>query len=214
MFNYKMVFVLMLINASQVNAVVLTGDVTGVFSEDSALIEWGVKKNLFSGSKSFLAYESNDSFSVAASAPFKIGALTYNNTEITETSSYAITVMDKSFDVGIALTNPSGSSYFFNFDITINETNNSEADSADKLTLIPADNFTPTFVFNGQEYVFELLGFDDGLGGFDNYFVQEENVSSSGDLYAKISIVPVPPAFWLFMTALTGFFLSSNRKWS
>jgi len=212
MFNYKMIFLLMLINTCQVNAVVLTGDVTGVFSGDQTFIEWGTVK-AFRGAKSSLTYNSIDDFSENDGAVFRIATLIYNNTEITESSSYALKVLDKSLDIGIEFTNPASTEIFvFNYDLMIVETDNAARDSADRVSLVPADNLSPNFVLDGQEFTFELIGFGNSLEGITKSFVQDENVSDSVELYAKITAVPVPSALWLFMTALSGFIMTSKRK--
>jgi len=219
MFNYKVVFIFLLINAYQVNAVALTGNTTGMFSGDKAFIEWGIGKVIpgvgdsFSVSdKSSLTYENIGGFSTNDNEPFKISTLTYKNTEITSLSSYALNVGDKSLDIGMEFTSPSIANYIFNYDLQIVETNNSAVDSDDRVRLIPANNFNPSFIISGQSFSFELLGFSNGSGGFDTSFIQPEGSSASADIYAKITAVPVPSALWLFMTALSGFIMTGNRK--
>ncbi len=211
MFNYKMVFIFLLINASQVNAVVLTGSTQGNFFGGNTVINWGVSQ-FPGGAKSSLDYQGIGAFSINNSQPFKIGTLTYNNTRIASNSSYNLTFTDKSFDIGLDFTVPASANYTFNYDLQDDETVNSLSDSADRLALIPANNFNPTFTLSGQNFSFELLGFSNGSGGFNNSFIQAEDTSSSVDLYAKITAVPVPSAVWLFITALTGFFITGNRK--
>ncbi len=211
MFNYKMVFIFLLINASQVNATVLTGSTTGIFSGDQALLEWGNPQNPFTGSKSSLKYN-GVGFSINNNQPFKIGTLTYSNTRITSSSSYNSTFTNKSFDIGLGFTAPASANYTFNYDLQVVETDNSLATSSDTVALAPANNFNPVFTLLGQNFSFELLGFSNDSINFNNSFNQAEGSSSPVDLYAKISAVPVPSAILLFITALTVFFITGNRK--
>jgi|GEM_PF-3908585 len=217
MVNYKIAFIFLLINVSQVNAVVLTGNTTGAFAGDKSFIEWGVGRfipGVGVSAPSSLTYESIGGFSTSTNDRelFIVGALTYKNTAITSLSSYELNVGDKSLDIGMEFTSPSIANYIFNYDLMIVETNNKEVDSADRVTLLPADNFSPNFVVDGQEFTFELVGFGKTSEGILKPFVQEEGSSETVNLYAKITAVPIPSALWLFMTALSGFIITGNRK--
>ncbi len=216
MINYKMVFVLMLVNVSQVNAIVLNGNVAGQFSEEAgkASLEWGTPQfPVPIGKKSSLSYEGIDNFTTEGGERFKIATLIYSNTRITQSSSYDLSVSNKSLDLLVDFTSPIEISGFsFNYDLMITETDNSSGDTDDRVRLIPANDFNASFSLNNQDFIFELIGFDNGSGGFENSFTQSEDTISSVDLYAKITAVPIPSALWLFMTALSGFIITGNRK--
>jgi len=223
MFNYKMVFIFLFINTSQVNAVALTGDTMGFFTDKTTgiatlteTIKWGSYKSILDPQSS-LSYEGAAFDGVKENTEFKIGTLIYDNTVIYDTTSFAEYVSDNrlgnSFEVRLDFSAPSKSGGFvFNYDLSVIETDNSLPDSADRVSLIPAEGFNPSFLIGGTEFYFELLGFKKDEKVYDNFFVQQENSKSPVNLYAKISAVPVPSAVWLFITALSGFFLMGKRR--
>jgi len=208
-----MIFLLLLISSFQVNAIVLTGDTTGFFVDgdvESNTVEWG---GGFSPHSS-LMLAAEGAFSAEMGVPFKIATLTYDNKKTFEVLSEADLTIKLSFVQSEVI-----KSLGFNYKLTINETNNRSDNSDDRVMLTPVVEFEPLFNLNGEEYIFSLLGFkkgDDVLGySYENFFDQPENSNSSSELYAvidKLKPVPVPSAIWLFITALSGFFISSKRR--
>jgi len=219
MFNFKIVFVILLISSYQVNAVpiVLTGNVAGEFWDESTYIEWGRGSNrgeshLFSS----LNFVSVGDFSTESSQPFKMATLTYSNAVILASTSYQETVVkagNNSLDIQLGFTSPGViNGLVFNYDLLIVETDNNLSDSADKVLMVPADEFNPLFFIDNQAFYFEFMGFSQGEGVYDNFFTQEEATSSTIDLYARITAVPVPSAVWLFVTALSGVFIKGRQR--
>ena len=203
MFNYRMFLLLLLVSTFQVNAVVLTGDTAGFFGDDPdaqiVAVEWGGDFTAHSS----LEYLGVEAFFTETKQPFIVGTLIYNNRKTEEVLS------EVNLNIDLSFTQPAGTDNFvFNYDLSIVETDNSLPDSADRVSLIPAEGFNPSFLIGGTEFYFELLGFKKD----DNFFEQQENSKSPVNLYAKISAVPVPSAVWLFITALSGFFLMGKRR--
>jgi len=225
MFNYKMIFILLLISTFPVNAITLTGDAEGVFlsevtnteagslaeTAEFGLLSWG--SGALGEEKSFLKVEGT-TFSVSDSNPFKIASLTYKNDEIFNTTDFSKAFSNVELKWELNFSSPSSiGSTSFNYNLTIVETSNSSSNPDDTVTLIPVSNFNPLLInSNGEDLYFELLGFSDGSGGFNSSFTQPEESTSTVDLYAKFTVVPVPSALWLFMTALSGFIITGNRK--
>jgi len=209
MINFKMVFILLLLNSYHVNAITLEGDASGYFpvSEgETALLKWGFG---FDGQSS-LQYTAVNGFLIDENKAFKIGSLTYTNAEIISDSSLFETALRIQLDfVGPA----SIGTVDFNYELAIDETNNNNAVSADSVTLTPVAGASSFLAHvNNLDYAFELLGFSSDGVSFDNVFDQLEYTSSTVNLYAKITAVPIPSALWLFMTALSGFIITGNRK--
>ena len=224
MFNFKMVFVFLLINASQVSAITITGDTTGFFTikNESIVtladaIVWGTGRGR-ADPQSSLSYEGFSFNDGTQATPFKIGSLTYGNTRIFGETSFATYVADNRLGDNFDLTVDFSSGQddiVFNYGLSIVETDNDLTDSADRVTITAVGNSNPLFLLEGGEFSFELLGFKKGPEEFDNFFIQQEGSSSSVDLYAKVSAVsavPIPSAIWLFITALSGFFISRKRS--
>ena len=208
MIFFKMVFILLLLNTYQVNAITLGGDASGYFpvlEGETALLEWGIG----TAGTSSLQYTAMNGFSITENEVFKIGSLTYANATFPDFFGLSET----SLRIQLDFVEPASiGTIDFNYELAIDETNNDEADSADRVTLLPADNFSPNFVVDGQEFTFELVGFGKTSEGILKPFVQEEGSSETVNLYAKITAVPIPSALWLFMTALSGFIITGNRK--
>ena len=217
MINYKIVFLVLFMSTSQVNAVTFSGNTAGLFGNDSTLLEWGVG---FGGSSSLL-YESADTFSEDDGIPFKIATLTYNNTEITPDSDFAATFLEPTLHAtviigsGISSGETSvilGGASIVDADLTIIETDNNSSNPSDTVSLLLSDEDISVFSLNGADYTFKLLGFKNSSGDFDNFFIQPENSNSPVDLYAEITAVPIPSAVWLFITAFTGLLALNNRR--
>jgi len=207
MFNYKTVFLLLLISTFQVNAIAITGNTTGFFTDGDSevnLLQWG---GSFSPKSSIEI--STDSFSANDSQPFKIAALTYTNNEIREvfTSDVGLTIQLNFTDP--ALTD----SFVFDYDLLIDETSNNANNSDDTVVLIAFGEADPLLAnINGIDFTIKILGFKNSSDEFDNFFIQPENSNSVADLYAEVTAVPVPSAVWLFITAFTGLVTFNNRR--
>jgi len=220
MFNLKIVLILLLINSNQVNAIGLNVSTSGGFlidgsSESVADFEWGDPR-LFFGGQSSLAIGGVNSLIVNNSQYFKVAKLTYKNTDIKSTKTSTNTFSDFS-SVYLEMTlhyadSNSVGSYNFGADIDVTESSNGDSDTDDRVSVLFDNGLSPAFSFGGTDYVFELLGFENKTNGFDSFFIQPEGSVSSVDLYAKITAVPIPSALWLFMTALSGFIITGNRK--
>jgi len=219
MFNYKIIFIVLLLNSIQANAIVLTGNTEGVFEQsDGSLLSWGTPYFLIGGTQSSLKYTGFDNFSVEDGERFIIGHLAYTNGQISETSGFTDTVDKKGFNLGVDFTSPVNSLFEFNYEVSLDETKNEGNihHNSDRMTLTAAADFNPLFLLNGEDYSFQLLGFERSpdSGEYDNFLTLQE--INAGDkpiaVYAKISAVPVPSAVWLFITALSGFFISSKRR--
>jgi len=225
MFFYKMIFILLLISTFPVNAITLTGDAEGSFlsevtntlagslaeTTEFGLLSWG--SGVFGVEKSFLKVEGT-TFSVSDSNPFKVASLTYKNDEIFNTTDFSKAFSNVELKWGLNFSSPSSiDNTSFNYNLTIVETSNNSSNPEDTVTLIPTNDFNPLLINSNEGgFYFELLGFSDGSGGFYNSFIQPEESTSTVDLYAKITAVPIPSALWLFMTALSGFIITGNRK--
>ena len=222
MFNFKLLFILLFINSYQVSAVAITGNTTGAFlitknsstgvtESESASFEWGNGSSVFDGQSS-LEVIGVKGLSINNAQPFKVAELTYTNTNITSSSAFSSTFanVDLAMSLNFDSSNSTGT-YQFKSAIDIVETDNSLPDSADSVSVI-LDNTNPFLSIDGQDYIFELLGFSNGNAGFNHVFVQPEKSSSSVDLYAQITAVPLPPAALLFLTSLSGLFISANRR--
>jgi len=220
MLNLKMVLILLLVNTYQVNAIGITANTNGGFlingsSEVESSVQWGesIIPSFLGGEQSSLAMIGINSFPMHNNQPFKVAELTYKNTDIKTDTSFSLSFSS----VALAMTlnygdsNSSGS-YDFSAGIEVIETSNGGGDTDDRVSVIFDNSVSSVFSINETDYVFELLGFSNSESGFDQFFIQPEGSSSSADLYAKITAVPVPSALWLFMTALSGFIMTGNRK--
>jgi len=220
MFNFKIIFIVLLLNSIQANAIVLTGNTEGTFEKSNAsLLEWGAPFFLDDGIQSSLEYTGINNFSVEDGEHFIIGHLAYTNGEIGGETSFTKTVVDDNgFNLGVGFTSPVNGLFEFNFEVSLDETKNvgNIHHNSDRMTLTAAADFNPLFSLNADEYSFQLLGFERSpdSGEYDNFLtLQEINVGDKPiAVYAKISAVPVPSAIWLFITALSGFFISSKRR--
>ena len=216
MFNLKIVLLLLLITTYQVKAVGLTGNTSGGFLVDGGgevpSFQWGEARS-FGGGRSSLAIVGKNGFAMNNNQPFEIAELTYNNTDIKTATSFSSSFSSVNLDMILNYADSSSFGiYNFSADIEIIETSNGNIDSDDTVSVLLDSDVSPVFSINGTDYIFEFLGFSNGNGGFDHSFIQAEGSSSSTSLYAKVTAVPVPAALWLFMTALTGFFMTSDRK--
>jgi len=229
MFNYKMLFIFLLISTSQVNAIALVGNAEGDFlvdvmrdSEgnvtDAGLLAGTTEAGFLSwggsfGDQSSLRYQSEE-FSITDNIPFKVATLTYSNTAIFSGTSFSNTFSSVALKLALDFSSPNSiDSSSFNYNLIVAETLNSSGTPEDSVTLIPTSGSNPLLVnSSGENFYFELLGFEGQTGSFNNFFIQQEGTSSTIDLYAKITAVPVPSALWLFMTALSGFIITGKQK--
>jgi len=217
MFDLKMVLILLFVNTYQVNAIGVTGSANGGFLNTGSGgvvsdFQWG-DPIPFMGEQSSLAIIGINSFSMVNNQPFKIAQLTYKNTDIKTDTSFSSSFSN----VALAMTLNYGDSslfgsYDFSADIEIIETSNGGGDTDDRVSVVLDNSVSSILSINGADYVFELLGFSIGESRFDQFFIQSEGNMSSADIYAKITAVPIPSALWLFMTALSGFIITGNRK--
>ncbi len=205
MFKYKIVFMALLLNAYQVNAITFTGNTAGLFGNDTALLQWGLG---FDGPSSLL-YEGVGEFSADVGVPFKVATLTYNNTEITPESDFSKTFSDMTLHSTVIT--ESGAS-ILDAGLTIIETDNNSNIPSDTISLLFSDEDASFFSFNGEDFTFKLLGFENSSGDFDKFFIQPENSNSPIGLYAEITAVPVPSAIWLFLTAFTELLTLNSRR--
>ena len=195
----------LLLNAYQVNAITFTGNTAGLFGNDTALLQWGLG---FDGPSSLL-YEGVGEFSADVGVPFKVATLTYNNTEITPESDFSKTFSDMTLHSTVIT--ETGAS-ILDAGLTIIETDNNSNISSDTVSLLFSDEDASFFSFNGEDFTFKLLGFENSSGDFDKFFIQPENSNSPIGLYAEITAVPVPSAIWLFLTAFTGLLTLNSRR--
>jgi hypothetical protein len=207
MFNYKTIFLLLLISTFQVNAIAITGNTTGFFTDDGSevnLLQWGGS----SSPKSSIGISTGD-FSANDSQPFKIAAFTYTNNEIRE-----VFTSDVGLTIQLNFTDPAFTdSFVFDYDLLIDETSNNANNSDDTVVLRASGEAGPLLAnINGIDFTIKVLGFKNSSDEFDNFFIQPENSNSDADLYAEVTAVPVPSAVWLFISAFTGLLALNNRR--
>lgn len=203
----------LLILSNQANATTISGSSAGFFNGTAGIIGWGDPFDpIFSGDEPSSLEYVDGGFSTDNSSPFKIGTLTYNNTHIVNNAN---AISDANFRIQLVFTEPSSVAPIdLDFDLTIENTENTGGfDIDDKVELVPGFTLDPVITtINGVEYSFDFLGFSDDGINFDLFFTQPENSNSAIDLYANITAVPIPPAIWLFITAITGVFMSGRRR--
>jgi hypothetical protein len=207
MFNYKMVFLLLLISTFQVNAIAITGNTTGFFTDGDSevtLLQWG---GIFSPKSSIGISSSN--FSVNDSQPFKVASLTYTNNEISEIFANGV-----GLTIQMSFTDPTFTdSFVFGYDLFIDEISNNANNSDDTVVLSASGEAGSLLAnINGIDFTIKILGFKNSSDEFDNFFIQPENSNAAVDLYAEITAVPVPSAVWLFISAFTGLLAFNNRR--
>lgn len=144
--------------------------------------------------------------SVGTGDVFSLGSFTYTNEQTVLSGGYV--EVDFSMDInvdGIALSMPT-------YRIGIDNTVNSGANNFDTASLvsIPADQI---FSSGGVNYVFEILGFSrDGGLSFETTADLAEGAQTTAEIYARISAVPLPAAFWLFGYGALGLAAIARRR--
>lgn len=170
----------------------------GYSSSSSSVFSWGVNRHSPYGSRfsfdgaSSDAYEAD--FSISPGSAFSLGNFTYTNLPTYRSSG----VKGVDFRVNINLSGVGWSS--FDYSLSIDNTPNNGVNDADHVGLKNrSDNVF--FDYAGQSYMMEVLGFSrDGGLTFENYASVEERSSTTAEIYARVQVVPIPAAIWLFVS--------------
>lgn len=170
----------------------------GHSSSSSSVFSWGASRHSPYGSQFSFDGASSDAhetdFSVSSGSAFSLGQFTYTNLPTRRSSS----VEGIDFRVNINLSGVGWSS--FDYSLSIDNTPNNGGNDADHVGLKnrPDDVF---FDYAGQSYMLEVLGFsrDSGLT-FEDYATVAERSSTTAEIYARVQVVPVPAAVWLFVS--------------
>lgn len=78
---------------------------------------------------------------------------------------------------------------------------------ADKVTAVLNVGSSDSFNIAGVDYVFNISGFETGLGPLDYFITQEGGANQAylvGSFVTKASVVPLPAAGWLLIAGLGG----------
>lgn len=209
-----MTIALFLLVASAAQALTIEGSSSGIFTnaegpasmvingEDTSTFSWG------SGSQSWLNYL-GESFSTETETVFSVGTLTYHNGAI-----YANTQADSvDLDITLSLTNPSGITKDFVYDLDlINTPNTSSAyASADYVTWTNSIA-TSYFTYDSIDYTLEFVGFG-VLNSSNSYallneFHVYEGSTASAQLLVKVTSdfasVPEPSTMLLLGVGIVG----------
>lgn len=175
----------------------------GYYSRAASVFNWGVSNYRRKGSQFRFDGSSSDSyeadFSVTDGMAFSLGDFTYIN----RATYYSDHVTSVDFDLNVNLSGIGWSSFGYSLDIE--NTPNGSTNEADFVMLSGlADNVF--LEYQGQSYVFEILGFSrDGGQSFEDYTFAAENSYTTAEIYGRIQAVPVPAAVWLFASGLLTF---------
>jgi hypothetical protein len=170
----------------------------GYSSTSSSVFNWGAARRSPHGSQFRFDGVASDAhetdFSVLTGSAFSLGEFTYTNLPTHRSSG----VKGVDFRINVKFSDIGWSS--FDYSLNIDNTPNDGTNEADYVSLSGApDNVY--FEHNGQSYLFEVLGFSRNDGAtFEDYTFADENSSTSAGIYARVQVVPIPAAVWLFVS--------------
>jgi hypothetical protein len=182
----------------------------GVQSNPTAAeIRWGVTNGSQPQSGFDFLTAAPPSFDVTTDEAFSLGTFTHHNNTI---ESGPITSVDLALNLDIGGTGVGPFLTVFDFVETNNGCSPQPDCANDPSTLSGLDTKT-IFSVGDQAYALTILGFsfDDGETFFD-FLSTPEGQQGVGQLYAKVSAVPLPAAVWLFLSALSALGVSAWRR--
>ena len=131
---------------------------------------------------------------------FSMGSFTYYNAPTRQDKVYGA-----DFTIDIHISGYGDSALLFKMITENTRDNNDPLASADTVRIANMADVATPFLFNvdGQEYLFQLMGFSrDGGQSFESYTTSLENTSTTAEIYGKITLVPLPAALWLLISGL------------
>jgi len=184
----------------------------GHSSSSSSVFNWGSARHTPHGSQFRFDGTASDAhetdFSVRTGTAFSLGEFTYTNLPTYRSKN----VKGVDFRINVNLTDIGWSS--FDYSLNIENTPNGGPNEADYVSLSGAPNDV-FFEHAGQSYSLEVLGFTRNNGAtFESYTFANENSFTSAEVYARVQVVPVPAAVWLFVSGglVLISFTKSKRK--
>ena len=138
--------------------------------------------------------------------PFSLGSFTYTNEETI--LSGGLVEIDFQMDImvdGLSLLP-------VEYRIEIDNTPNSWPDNMDTARILSGPNDI-SFFLDGSQYLLSLNGFSrDGGLTFETEASLAENAQTSAEIYATITVVPVPAAVWLMISGLFALYGFARTK--
>ena len=176
--------------------------------------------------KSGLGFEGVSNLSISAGEIFNIGSLTHFNQTIWLNGKDAVST---DFSLDLNFSDPNIGDQTFNFAFSIDETLNSAAvceyqtdagkGCSDKITWDWSIDESSSFMYNGEEYTLELMGFSERVAAASivNEFISQEDGNNSAGLFARLIAVDdskdIPePASLLGLLGLSLFVVQSRQQ--
>ncbi len=158
---------------------------------------WGINPRTWGSSRfQFDGASGNTVLPTGSSSLINLGTFRYTNLPTVRAGKTASVDLNLDLSIGGSV-NPPG----LNYAMEINNTPNTPGtDTSDSMQIVSMTN-NSTFTFNGIDYELKLVGFGQGITGFE----VAENDSDLRHLYARVdrvSAVPLPASIWLFSSAL------------
>ena len=190
---------------------------TGDATFDQSYLFWGQTANC-PACTSFNNFWAFDGVGSDGDAPwntqteqlFKFGDLSYRNGSV-----YGHDFTGADLSISLQILSPLNTVETFNFTLEVENVPNTSGDPVTDgdIAKIVGGVADQTFVYNGETYTLQLMGFSrDGGATLANQFQVAEGTTDGVALYGRITVVPVPASVSLLGLALLMLGLGFRRK--